>query len=702
MLMPLSNANSTFDASCARGSAALTAPRLSTPRTPNDLAHQSCPSKAVGPIRRPGRLLHFAMAGVTLSVVLTSIACRPAEAYRAEADRAAYDIIQQKQLEALGRNEAFTIDRAGDTLRRRLMLEQGLAVATPASLGISELNPIAHWPQDDYLAMGLDQTDGLEIPRAVESPDALMISLRDALQIAAAASRDYQTQKETVYRTALALDLERDAFRSTFSGAWTGRGELEADNGDGNSGGGFEQSLSLGVRQRLINGVDLSTAVALDIAQLLGSNGVTSRAFNFDASISIPLLRGAGAHIVGEALTQAERDAVYAIWDFERFKRTFAVQIASQYLSVLQQQDRVRNAAANYRSAILSSRRTVALYDEGRQDEIQIGQAVQNELDARARWIDAIQSYESSLDGFRVQLGLPPDADVRPLPEELVRVAEEVSELVPDENVVSRGQADPGIDPNEIPLAPPSMEGAGLFELAERDAVVVALTNRLDLRNTIGQVDDAMRNVVVAADSLRAELTLLGRANAGQSRSISSASMDDAGIRFDQGVYDALITLDLPLERTAERNVYRNALITLERSVRDVQELEDDIKQDLRDLLRRLVQQRESVRIQAQAVRLAERRVDSTRRFFELRGDVEVRDVVDAQNDLIDAQNALTNALVAYRVAEWELQRDTGLLTVGPDGAWATMDAESLADRVRAAREAAYDPAINGDGAIEP
>ena len=34
------------------------------------------------------------------------------------------------------------------------------------------------------------------------------------------------------------------------------------------------------------------------------------------------------------------------------------------------------------------------------------------------------------------------------------------------------------------------------------------------------------------------------------------------------------VLLDLPIERTAERNAYRNSLITLQRSVRDYQTLE--------------------------------------------------------------------------------------------------------------------------------
>jgi outer membrane protein TolC len=85
--------------------------------------------------------------------------------------------------------------------------------------------------------------------------------------------------------------------------------------------------------------------------------------------------------------------------------------------------------------------------------------------------------------------------------------------------------------------------------------------------------------------------------------------------------------------------------------------------------LRTLAQARQSYVIQHQAVALAERRVDSTNAFLQA-GRAEVRDLLDAQESLLEAQNALTAALVDYRVAELELQRDMGLLRVDAKGLW--------------------------------
>ena len=57
--------------------------------------------------------------------------CTPAF-YRHNADRVAYDIIQQKQSAVLGRTEPFTIESPADTLRRRTVARS--AVAHPIRL----------------------------------------------------------------------------------------------------------------------------------------------------------------------------------------------------------------------------------------------------------------------------------------------------------------------------------------------------------------------------------------------------------------------------------------------------------------------------------------------------------------------------------------------------------------------------------------
>lgn len=618
-------------------------------------------------------------AGLSLAAALLIVAgCQSPGEHRAEADDVALRIIEQTQEAALGRSEPFTIEKPADTLRRRLMLTQELPHRSAASLGTQQLDAIDHWPRDDYLQRGIDEDDGTP---AVPDESVLTINLDDALRIAARNSRDYQSQKESVFRAALNLDLERNFFRTTFAGGIDGFLQTNRSGG-GSPTTGIDSTTDLSLQRRLESGMTLTSAIALDLAKLLSDGSPGSAALAWDGSIQIPLLRGSGRHIVREPLTQAERDTLYAIWEFERFKGTFAVRIASEYLGVLQRLNALENAEANYRSLILATRRMRSLAETDRRSGLELGQAEADELRARDQWINAQQNYARQLDRFKIVLGLPTDAVLDLEREELERLAASartVLEQMQQQDDLRDPEDDISADA-PVHLPPPDRQAAGPYELDETLALQLALNHRLDLFVSEGQVYDAQRRVVVAADRLGAELTLLGRASVGERRSIGSAGQPDAlDLRFDRGTYSALLSLDLPLERTAERNVYRTSLISMENAVRSLQNLEDEIKFSIRDNLRTLLQSREGLRIQARAVELAQQQVDRAQLLLE-RGDAQIRDLLEAQRDLLSAQNALTASLVNYRVAELELQRDMGVLEVDADGLWQEFDPGEMND----------------------
>ncbi len=159
------------------------------------------------------------------------------------------------------------------------------------------------------------------------------------------------------------------------------------------------------------------------------------------------------------------------------------------------------------------------------------------------------------------------------------------------------------------------------------------------------------------------------RGQVGERRTIGTAGLPDAQLRLDRGRYSTGLFFEFPWERTAEQNAYRDSYIALERAVRDVQELEDQIKLQLRNTLRNLLEAREGFRIQAQAVELAGNRVKSAELFLQA-GRAQMRDVLEAQEALVLAQNALTAALVNYRVSELDLQRDMGVIEVDHKGFW--------------------------------
>lgn len=609
-----------------------------------------------------------------LAGLLCALQSGCASYWREQADTQGYTIVRATQLETLGRDEPFTVEPAANTLRRRLLLDQVLPRSGPASLGAEELAKPEHWPEESMPAVR-------KVTPLVEVPPAgpLRLSLVEALQLAARNNRTYQQHKENIFQAALDLDLQSEEFRSTFIGTletlWSN--DLTDPHQRVK---GLDHTGTVGWELKLKTGAKLTANLALDLVHMLTADEHNAFGILADVTVTIPLLRGAGEYVVTEPLTQAQRDVVYALLRFLRYRKSLAVDVAEGYLGVLRQADTVENTAENYRSLIAQTRRARRLAEANRLPEIQVDQARQNELSARNRWISARQNYQAALDSFKLTLGLPTDADIRLDPTELRRLAENVEQHIaidgdsgasPATQPASQPASQPTSRPTEgdIDLHPPGPAEGGPYELPARRAVQLALDHRLDLRIARGEIVDAQRQVAVTANALQTGLTLSGDARVGQSRGISATEQDNVKFRPEHGLYTAGLLLDLPLERTAERNAYRNSYITLQQTVRNFQELEDDIKLDIRNGLRNLVEYRESYRIQQQAVRLARRRVSSTELFLQA-GRAEIRDVLEAQESLVNAQNQRTAALVNYRVAELQLQRDMGVLDVSPQGLW--------------------------------
>jgi outer membrane protein TolC len=544
-------------------------------------------------------------------------------------------------------------------------LDQNLPFSSIASIGVDELPYIEHWPEKDYPIRAVAYEPSAK-PWDGDMP--LTISLIDGLQIAAANNREYQTTKEDIFQAALILDNESNNFRNTFFGAL--QSIFETDRSGDNSITGVENTASAAWERRLKSGATLASSIFIDLAKLLTQGRDSSWGIFADATVAIPLLAGSGEYVVTEPLIQAERNLAYSLFTFERFKRELAVRVASGYYDVLNQIDQVNNERDNYQRLIESARNATRLAQAGRLPKIQVDQAYQDVLNARVSWIAAQQNYADRLDSFKIDLGLPTDANVELDPSELERLSAAANAALGAE-FSTRLKRQQEILESDAPieLPPISREGGGPLELPYPEAIDIALDNRMDLRILQGQVYDAQRGVTVAANLLKADLTLVGRAEAGERREIGSADQPNAELRLDDGRYSAGFTFDLPWERTEEQNAYRNSYIILQRSVRNVQQLEDQIKFEVRNELRNLLEARENYMIQTQGVNLARQRTKSTEQFLNA-GRAQVRDILEAQQALVSAQNALTAALVSYRISELELQRDIGVLKIDHKGVW--------------------------------
>lgn len=516
---------------------------------------------------------------ILLAVLLG--ACKSAGEWGADADREVGEILAERQRE-LGVEEAFVLERPPETLRTRLLAELE-AGATPA----------------------------------------LTLDFAGALSVAAENSRDWQDQRERLFRAALDLTLVRWNYTvqegGTLDAFVTGTGS-QADQQ------GFLSNFNLA---KLLGwGTRFTGNIGLDFLKDVGSGNGWDAVSNLSLNITQPILRGFGRAIVEEPLTQAERDVLYEARAYERFRRTFAVQIAQSFFRVIEQVDRLENEEANYKNLVTLRERNEAFADAGRLTDIQVDQARQDELRAQDRLIAARRDLDGALDDFKFQLGLPIE-----------------TQLTLDEGEQRRLETWKGLR----------------VDLVEQEVVPLALTRRLDHLTVVDALVDAERRVVVAADALRLGLDFSAGAR------LNSELGKPLSLHGEDIAWDLGLSLDLPIDRIPERNAYRRALLARDAAVRSVEESTDRVRSELRDDLRFFQAARASYEIQKGAVELAERRTESAALNLEA-GRASTRDVLEAQDDLLSAQNDLAGNLTDTILAGLALYRDMELFEVGAEG----------------------------------
>ena len=475
---------------------------------------------------------------------------------------------------------------------------------------------------------------------------AKSISLDQALELAVNHSRSYQNRKEQLFLEALDLSLARYRYTPIFSAGAKATYHSEAvlvEKEVETIVGGevarqqqlvLEQQHSLdgnghvGVNMFLVTGGRLAADFTTDFLRFMTGDPRWVSSSRLSATLTQPLLRGAGFKVALENLTQAERSLLYELRNFARFRKDFSVQIAANYYQVLQARDEVRNAwigLQNFRQNVARER---AFAQEGKTTETALGRLQQAELVTEGQWVDALRNYRERLDQFKILLGLPTDA----------RVVLEDKEL------------------EKLTIAHPN--------IGVEDAVKVALETRLDLYNQRDQFEDAARKIDVAANGLKPDLDLVLHGEADSKPGLRPQALD-----LEQARWSAGLNVELPLERKTERNTYRGSLIAFERARRDLELAVDQIKLDVNDGWRALDQAKRSYELAEIGVRLSQRRVEEQELRMEL-GLGSAQDLVDARRDLISALNQRTGAVVRHTIARLQFWRDLGILYIKENGQW--------------------------------
>ena len=250
------------------------------------------------------------------------------------------------------------------------------------------------------------ENGGWESTLPYDETGAVKLDKQTAVDLALVHSRDFQNRVEQLYLLALQLSSNRFEFNVNWFGGSDG---TFVASGDGaNAVRNLSQSNNLGFTRNFAAGGQLVTNLVNSFTWQLGGNGNSNfAAGNLLFSLTQPLLRGAFRHVRTESLTQAERNLLYDVRDFTRFRRQFYFTIVSQYLGLLNQTQSVRIEEENLLSLELNLEEHRVLLERELVSTVQVDQVFQTFQSGRLSLINSQQALQTSLDQFKFLLGLP-------------------------------------------------------------------------------------------------------------------------------------------------------------------------------------------------------------------------------------------------------------------------------------------------------
>jgi outer membrane protein TolC len=455
-----------------------------------------------------------------------------------------------------------------------------------------------------------------------QEPEVRKISLLDSLEIAFQTNRQYLSERENLYLTALSLINARYDFSPQLSGVlsylFTDGTDMKREQTTG---------LGLGMTQDLYYGGSLALSADTSYLDSADSSLSDRRTFSssLGASLSQPLMRGAGLEVGTNSLIQAEHELVYAIRDFELFRQDFSIEVASRYYELVRQLQSIENEKVNLESFEFAKLQAEALFKVGRTNELDVLRARRSMLNSENRLLEAHETYSLALDRFKVFLGLSTTEQIAIIP----------------------------LEPEFMPIH---------YDI--ESSVEVALSNRLDLLNRKERLDDSARAVRIAENGLLPDLDLNLDYNlsADPDPSFSNQKLDDSS-------YSMGVSLGLPIDRVRERTALRQAQISYGRALRSYEEFRDNLVINIHSAFRELERRRLSLEIQREIIADEEKSVKIAEIRFR-RGEIPNRDLVEAQISLLVARNSLINEKVDYEITRLDLLNDLGILFIDEKGMW--------------------------------
>lgn len=273
-----------------------------------------------------------------------------------------------------------------------------------------------------------------------EQRKLVVLNREDAVSTALLHSRSYQSALETLYLSALDVSYQRFRFDVQFFGSNDTTYTVDSRiHGTQPTTRTLKNDASLEANKLFATGAELVVGLANSLVWQFG--GTEGANVNTLASFNLlqPLLRAGGRAVVLESLTDAERGLVSNVRQMEHYRRGFYVYIvagrslgagpvrsgltigaldpgggtsASGYMGLLGSQVSIRNQRANMVAIQDSWRRLESLNQAGRVSRFQVDQTLQSLFTSQSRLLSLIDSYENTLENYKINLGLPPDLPV--------------------------------------------------------------------------------------------------------------------------------------------------------------------------------------------------------------------------------------------------------------------------------------------------
>lgn len=382
---------------------------------------------------------------VVLLVVSTLSAGCHRQYYRKQADGEAYCLLDEKASDVARPPNIplrIEVDRRSRMFNPFDLDFQPMPLDDPASYRYMQcVDGRRGYPM--WEAAGL--TNGAESPDwwqflPLDDDGVLVLNAENAVRIALLHSPEYQEQLEQLYFVALDVSGERFQFDTQLFGGLDGF--YEARRGQSNLGIG---DRDIRLSRNFTSGASLIVGLANDIVWNIGGSGERTTSTLLDFSLVQPLLRNAGRDVIMEGLTQSERELLASVRAFERFRRSFYLNVttgnriettvqtaagnislgpsgfanAGGFLGLLQTELEIRNLKENIarltenllilEDSLIELLTTIP--DDPQQivsQRLQVAQARQQLLSSQQSLVSQQASFQLSVDQFLRTLGLPP------------------------------------------------------------------------------------------------------------------------------------------------------------------------------------------------------------------------------------------------------------------------------------------------------